>query len=140
MSSISCILSSGFAVGVALPPCWCCDDDVLWPNTVDEKRMSKAVKKDINECFIPIPKFCVSDAKNLVPQMFRPRNRNTEGQNVETKNQIRRASGLCGGEKEAEILVEEGAKEHKAKVRVKKAPSTIIGAGVIVALKSASGE
>jgi hypothetical protein len=60
------------------------------------------------------------------------------GEIAETKNQIRRANGLCGGEKEAEISIEEGAKEHKAKVRVRKGPSTTIGAGVIVALKSAS--
>ncbi len=72
--------------------------------------------------------------------MSNPNRGRTPGTNAETKNQIRRGSGPCGGENEAEKSVEAGVKECKAGVRPPKAPSSTSGAGVTIVLKSASGE
>jgi hypothetical protein len=54
MPGMSCIVSSGFADGVGLPPCRCCDDGAFWPKIVDENRMSKIIKSDKNERFMSI--------------------------------------------------------------------------------------
>jgi hypothetical protein len=98
----------------------------------------KIIKTDKNESFIdgPYP----GRALRIEKLLLAPKRDTSDGADVGTKNQIRRASKPGGPEKEAEISAKEGAKGLRKKVRIEKCSAMPSGTGVTAALKSASGE